>query len=180
MFSPLRSSLSNNISLFYLLWSWHLLFSSFSVLVLFLQLRCQADKQGKLCKCCLRELWKKQSKRCYDNTWQKQAVLKRKASPSTRSPQSHAWPPQSHNSSLASPPRQETWGTDLRPRDLGNGFPKDRQSLHIRATNRTQQQSPYWQNKQMWGMDTPILGLAKDSQENCGEFYHVWAKSSSL
>lgn len=63
VFSPLWSSLSNNITLFYLLWCWHLLFSSFSLLVLFLQLRCQADKQGKLCKWCLKELWLDEKKK---------------------------------------------------------------------------------------------------------------------
>lgn len=50
---------------FYLLWCWHLLFSSFSLLVLFVQLRCQADKQGKLCKWCLRRTltgWKKKQR----------------------------------------------------------------------------------------------------------------------
>lgn len=46
VFSPLWSSLSNTITLFYLFWHWCLLSSSFSLLVQFLQLRCQADKQG--------------------------------------------------------------------------------------------------------------------------------------
>ena len=45
IFSPLWCSLSNIITLFYLFWHWRLLSSSFSLLVQFLQLRCQADKQ---------------------------------------------------------------------------------------------------------------------------------------
>lgn len=56
IYSPLWSSLSNMIIVFYLLWCWCLLFNSFHLLVQFLQLRCQADKQGKLCKWCLGEL----------------------------------------------------------------------------------------------------------------------------
>lgn len=38
--------LSNVITCFHLMWHWCLLSSSFSLLVQFLQLRCQADKQG--------------------------------------------------------------------------------------------------------------------------------------